>query len=138
MTFLRGKDKLSTLTPLQKQIIDYIGRKGEASIEEMMEDFNLTEEALRREFAVLRHMEILKGGGQKRGKNSFHPVSGSPRGIRYGNPAGGYDRYDCKLRPMKHEIGTHCRSRDKRRDDTPGVKKEEVQDGVSLIRETIR
>jgi hypothetical protein len=59
-TFLRGKDKLSTLTPLQTKIIDYIRGKEEATIEEMVENLNLAEEVLRREFAVLRHMEILK------------------------------------------------------------------------------
>lgn len=59
-TFLKGKDKLSTLTPSQLKIVDYIRGKGEATIEEMMEDLNLTEEVLRREFAVLRHMEVLR------------------------------------------------------------------------------
>jgi predicted transcriptional regulator len=59
-TFLRGKDKLSTLTPLQLKIVDYIRGKGEATIEEMVENLNLAEEVLRREFAVLRHMEVLR------------------------------------------------------------------------------
>ena len=59
-TFLRGKDKLSTLTPLQLKIVDYFGGKGEATIEEMVENLNLAEEVLRREFAVLRHMEVLR------------------------------------------------------------------------------
>ena len=59
-TFLKGKDKLSTLTPSQLKIVDYIGGKGEATIEEMVENINLTEEVLRREFAVLRHMEVLR------------------------------------------------------------------------------
>ena len=60
-TFLKGKNKLSTLTPLQLKIVDYIRGKREATIEEMMENLNLTEEVLRREFAVLRHMEVLRG-----------------------------------------------------------------------------
>jgi DNA-directed RNA polymerase subunit RPC12/RpoP len=59
-TFLRGKDKLSTLTPLQLSMVNYIKKKGEATLKEMMENFNLTEEVLRREFAVLRHMEVLR------------------------------------------------------------------------------
>jgi hypothetical protein len=59
-TFLKGKDKLSTLTPLQLNIVHHIRGKGGATIEEMVENLNLTEEILRREFAVLRHMEILK------------------------------------------------------------------------------
>jgi len=59
-TFLQGKDKLSTLTPLQLNIVNYLKGKGEATIEEMMENLNLPEEALKREFAVLRHMEVLR------------------------------------------------------------------------------
>jgi len=59
-TFLKGKDKLSTLTPLQLKIVDYIREKGETTMEEMMENLRLTEKEIRREFVVLRHMEILK------------------------------------------------------------------------------
>src|SRR4030042_511450 len=59
-TFLKGKDKLSTLTPLQQNIVNYIREKKEATLEEMIDTLNLAEEILRREFAVLRHMEILK------------------------------------------------------------------------------
>jgi predicted DNA-binding protein len=66
-TFLKGKDKLSTLTPVQRKIIDYIREKGEATIEEMVENLYLTEEELRREFAVLRHMEVLRAT-KKEGK----------------------------------------------------------------------
>ena len=60
-TFLKGKDKLSTLTPLQTMIVDYIRGKGEAAIEEIVTNLNLTEEEFRREFATLRHMEVLRG-----------------------------------------------------------------------------
>jgi hypothetical protein len=59
-TFLKGKDKLSTLTPLQSKIVSYIKEKGEATAEEMIRNLHLTEEELRREFAVLRHMEVLR------------------------------------------------------------------------------
>jgi NAD-dependent SIR2 family protein deacetylase len=59
-TFLRGKDKLSTLTPLQRNIVNYLQEKGEATIEELIKDLCSAEEELRREFAVLRHMEILR------------------------------------------------------------------------------
>jgi DNA-directed RNA polymerase subunit RPC12/RpoP len=59
-TFLKGRDKLSTLTPVQRSIVDYVKGKGETTLEEMMENLNLTEEELRREFAVLRHMELLR------------------------------------------------------------------------------
>ena len=60
-TFLKGKDKLSTLTPQQSKIVNYIKERGETTAEEMIKSLNLTEEELRREFAVLRHMEILRG-----------------------------------------------------------------------------
>lgn len=60
-TFLKGKDKLSTLTPLQVKIVNYIRERGEATAEEMIKNLHLTEEELRREFATLRHMEILRG-----------------------------------------------------------------------------
>ena len=69
-TFLKGKDKLSTLTPLQLNIVNYLKGKGEATMEEMMDNLNLTEEELRREFAVLRHMEIVKA--TKKGNKIFH------------------------------------------------------------------
>jgi hypothetical protein len=66
-TFLKGKDKLSTLTPLQLKIVEYIREKGGATIEEMVENLNLTDEELRREFAVMRHMEVLRAT-KKEGK----------------------------------------------------------------------
>jgi hypothetical protein len=59
-TFLKGKDKFSTLTPLQQRIVDFIKQKGEATLDELTSNLNLTEEEFRREFAVLRHMEVLR------------------------------------------------------------------------------
>lgn len=58
---LQGQDKFSALTPVQRRIADYVKGKGEATAEEIMENLNLTEQELRREFAVLRHMEVLRG-----------------------------------------------------------------------------
>jgi hypothetical protein len=69
-SFLKGKDKLSTLTPLQLNIVNYLKGKGEATMDEMTENLKLNEEALRREFAVLRHMEILKA--TKKGDKIFY------------------------------------------------------------------
>ena len=66
-TFLKGKDKLSMLTPPQQNIVNYIKKKGEATLEELIENLNLTEQELRREFAVLRHMELLRAT-KKEGK----------------------------------------------------------------------
>jgi hypothetical protein len=68
-TFLRGKDKLATLRPLQLKLVNYLKQKGEATLEELIENLNLTEEELRREFAVLRHMEILRA--TKKGRQDF-------------------------------------------------------------------
>jgi DNA-directed RNA polymerase subunit RPC12/RpoP len=59
-SFLKGKDKLATLAPLQLKLVNYLKQKGEATLDELIENLNLTEEELRREFAVLRHMEILR------------------------------------------------------------------------------
>jgi DNA-directed RNA polymerase subunit RPC12/RpoP len=60
-TFLKGREKLSALTPLQVEIVDYIKKKGGATPEEIVTNLNLTEEEFRREFATLRHMEVLRG-----------------------------------------------------------------------------
>jgi late competence protein required for DNA uptake (superfamily II DNA/RNA helicase) len=65
--FLKGKDKLSELTPQQLKIINYIKEKIEVTAEEIMEGLHLTEKELKREFAILRHMEIL-GATKKEGK----------------------------------------------------------------------
>jgi len=69
-TFLKGKDKLAALTPLQLKLVNYLRQKGEATLEELIENLNLTEEELRREFAVLRHMEILRA--TKKGDKIFY------------------------------------------------------------------
>lgn len=69
-SFLKGKDKLATLTPLQLKLVNYFKQKGEATLEELIENLNLTEEVLRREFAVLRHMEILRA--TKKGDRVFY------------------------------------------------------------------
>jgi len=55
---------------LQTKIVDYIRGKGESTIEEMMKNLNLTEGDLKREFAVLRHMEILRA--TKKGDKIFY------------------------------------------------------------------
>jgi predicted transcriptional regulator len=57
---------------LQLGIVNYIKEKGEATLEEMIENLNLKEEELRREFAVLRHMEVLRAT-KKEGKILYVP-----------------------------------------------------------------
>lgn len=59
-TFFKGKDKLSALTPQQFKLVDYIEEKKEVTAEEILEDLHLPENEFKREFAVLRHMEILR------------------------------------------------------------------------------
>ena len=58
---LQGNDKFSTLTPLQHRIVDYVKAKGEVTAKDLTEHLGLTEEEFKREFAVLRHMEVLRG-----------------------------------------------------------------------------
>ena len=58
---LQGQDKFSALTPVQRRIADYVKGEGEATAEEIMENLNLTAQEFKREFAVLRHMEVLRG-----------------------------------------------------------------------------
>jgi hypothetical protein len=58
---LQGNDKFSTLTPMQRRIVDYVKTKGGVGAKELTEHFNMTEEEFKREFAVLRHMEVLRG-----------------------------------------------------------------------------
>jgi hypothetical protein len=49
------------LTPLQQQLYDLVKERGEISIPDACAHLGLTEEELRREFAPLRHMEMLRG-----------------------------------------------------------------------------
>ncbi len=58
---LQGQDKLSALAPVQRRIVDYVKDKGEATAEEIMQKLKLTEQEFKREFAALRHMEVLRG-----------------------------------------------------------------------------
>ena len=58
---LQGEDKFSVLTPLQCRIVGLIKEKGEVTAEEIMDGLDLTEQEFKREFATLRHMEVLRG-----------------------------------------------------------------------------
>ena len=49
------------LTPLQQKLYDLVKEKGEVSIADACAHLGLTENELRREFAPLRHMEMLRG-----------------------------------------------------------------------------
>ena len=58
---LKSNDKFSALTPLQNRIVDHVKAKGEVTAKDLTEHLGLTEEEFKREFAVLRHMEVLRG-----------------------------------------------------------------------------
>jgi hypothetical protein len=49
-----------TLTPSQQKFFDLVQAKGEVSIAEATQALGVTEAELRREFATLRHMEMLR------------------------------------------------------------------------------
>jgi hypothetical protein len=67
---LKGKDKLSSLMPSQIESVNYIKKKAEATMEEIITDLHLTEEEFRREFVVLRHVEVLKA--KEKGESIFY------------------------------------------------------------------
>jgi predicted HTH transcriptional regulator len=60
-TSLRGKNRLTVLTDRQKQIVQFVEENGEATAEEMTMAVGISQQELAREFATLRHMEILRG-----------------------------------------------------------------------------
>ena len=59
-TFLKGKDKSATLTEIQQEIIRFVREQGKATAEEIAAEVGLSQEQLLREFATLRHMELLR------------------------------------------------------------------------------
>ena len=66
---LAKSDKLRTgvqLTPLQQQLYDLVKKRGAIPIPEAAAELGLNEAGLRREFATLRHLELLRG--QKQGQ----------------------------------------------------------------------
>ena len=63
---LKGVDGL---TPLQKEIYEYIRDKGRVTGEELMTKFRLTQRELETQFATLRHCELARG--QKEGDKVY-------------------------------------------------------------------
>jgi hypothetical protein len=72
-SFLKGKDKLSTLTPLQLKMVNYIRQRGEATVEEMVENLNLTEEEFPRGIRCVEAYGSIKGD-EKGWENSLHTI----------------------------------------------------------------
>jgi hypothetical protein len=69
-SFSKEAGGVSPLTPRQENIINYLKEKKEATAEEILKHMALSEEEWRREFAVLRHMELL-GATREEGKILF-------------------------------------------------------------------
>lgn len=57
---LGGKDPSQQLSPLQARIVEFLRKHEEARIDELVAALGIAETELRREFAALRHMEIVK------------------------------------------------------------------------------
>lgn len=55
----KGRGRMS-LTPLQERLYELVKAAGEISIPEACQRLGLKEEDLRREFATLRHLELLR------------------------------------------------------------------------------
>ena len=49
------------LTDLQKEIYELVKRKGRVTREEVIENFNLSEQEMQTQLATLRHCELVKG-----------------------------------------------------------------------------
>jgi hypothetical protein len=63
---LKDKEGKHLLTPEQQRLYELVQERGEVPMPEACAALGLTEEDLRREFAVLRHMELLRA--RKRGR----------------------------------------------------------------------
>lgn len=64
-----GQTGAEGLTELQRQIYEFITRSGGASLRAVAEALGLSEEEVRRQFAVLRHCELARA--EKRGNNIY-------------------------------------------------------------------
>lgn len=55
------------LLPLQQKILDYIRQNGPVDLERILRDLKISEDEFRTNFAVLRHLELLRAtkGGDK-------------------------------------------------------------------------
>ena len=76
-TFLTEQDRFSVLTPRQQNIVNDLKGKKEATSEEILRDLVLSEAEWRREFAVLRHMEVL-GATKKEGRVYYTMFNKNP------------------------------------------------------------
>lgn len=49
------------LTEVQKEIYEFVTRKGKVTKEELIENLNLSEQEMQTQLATLRHCELVKG-----------------------------------------------------------------------------
>ncbi len=66
---IKAKDPAKYLNPLQTKIVEFLKEHKEATIDELAAALGASEADLRREFAALRHMELVRGA--KRGTEVF-------------------------------------------------------------------
>ena len=64
-----GLAEAEGLTELQKAIYELVKSKGKITREEMMGNFNLSEQEIQKQLAILRHCELVKG--HKEGDNVY-------------------------------------------------------------------
>ncbi|MFZ5631283.1 MAG: hypothetical protein ACOY40_00380 [Bacillota bacterium] len=57
---MMGHSGTDGLTPLQKRIYDLIREKGKITREELMKSFDLPQWEMEKQFAVLRHCELIR------------------------------------------------------------------------------
>ena len=58
---LQGQTGEDGLLPIQKQIYSFLKEQGQATREEIAEQFELSPKELEKHFAVLRHCELARG-----------------------------------------------------------------------------
>lgn len=58
---MAGQSGVEGLTDLQKQVYEYIKSRGKATKQELLNHFKLPEWEIEKQFAILRHCELLKG-----------------------------------------------------------------------------
>ena len=64
-----GLEGAEGLTELQKAIYKLVKRKGKVTMQEVMENLDLSHQEIRIQFAILRHCELVKG--HKEGNNVY-------------------------------------------------------------------
>ncbi len=69
------KEGEQTLLPVQQQILDAVASHGAATAESLAEELGIDPRELERQFAILRHMELLRGFKGEDGKRYLCPFN---------------------------------------------------------------